>query len=583
MIGSSESRTSTRWEDLERFLPAGGRLRLGLLGIVAFAGGATESAVLVLVALVANALIAAAPTVEILGAELANTTAAGLALAMVAVRMASTLLGAAIGARFAAAAVETAQQDLLRAYLESSYSARASRPLGDLATLAVTNGRHVGDLANAYTIVAASGCGLVAFGLSALTVDAPAALAIALVGTLVLAATRPLRRRQKKAAQGFAEAGRSLGREVAEAETLHREIEVFGVGAAVHQRLAVIAQGGSERFRRLRFLGNAVPQLFQAALVGSAVAALLFLTTVGGATDVSSVGAVVLLLLRSMSSAQQLVAANQRVAEFGSFARLIAESIDDLQDAAPSSGSLVPDSLTPVRFDDVAFSYDDVTAALEGLKLELVAGEMVGVVGPSGAGKSTFVDLLLGLRQPVAGSITYGGVNIHDLQPGVFARRVALVPQQPALVAGTIFDNVAFYRDISGARAQSALVDAGLADEVASLPDGLLTRLGADDRAISGGQRQRLTIARALAGDPEIVVLDEPSSALDPISEAALREVLRNLAANRVVVVVAHRFSTLRSCDRILVFNQGVLEADASPSELAGRSEYFRAMIDHES
>jgi ABC-type bacteriocin/lantibiotic exporter with double-glycine peptidase domain len=105
------------------------------------------------------------------------------------------------------------------------------------------------------------------------------------------------------------------------------------------------------------------------------------------------------------------------------------------------------------------------------------------------------------------------------------------------------------------------------------------TRLGAEDRLLSGGQRQRLTIARALAGDPEVLILDEPTSALDPISEGAIRKALADLPPECVAIVVAHRYSTLRSCRRILVLNDGRLEMDATPEEVAEHSTFFQAML----
>jgi ABC-type multidrug transport system fused ATPase/permease subunit len=157
------------------------------------------------------------------------------------------------------------------------------------------------------------------------------------------------------------------------------------------------------------------------------------------------------------------------------------------------------------------------------------------------------------------------------------------VPQQPELIAGTVAENVALFRDLPEARLRRAIEQAHLDEEVDALPDGIETRLSPDDRALSGGQRQRLTIARALAGDPEIIVLDEPTSALDAMSEHAIRQTLSELADDRLVIMVAHRYSTLRECTRILVLRDGRVDIDATPDEVAERSDFFRAMVSESS
>jgi ATP-binding cassette subfamily B protein len=219
----------------------------------------------------------------------------------------------------------------------------------------------------------------------------------------------------------------------------------------------------------------------------------------------------------------------------------------------------------------------------DGLDLCFDAGEVVGIVGPSGAGKSTLVELLLHLREPSEGSVTYGGVPVEQIDPGHFAERIAIVPQTAVLIDGTVGENVAFFRDLSDERVHEALAMADLEREIAALPDGVHTRLGSDERALSGGQRQRLTIARALAGRPEVLVLDEPTSSLDARSEAAIAATIGRGRQDRVTIVVAHRASTLRSCTRILVVDGGRVEFDGAPEEVAGRSAFFRSMLDTDS
>ena len=571
--------SAENWRHLQPFLPPRGRLKIGVVGIAAFFGSLAESAVLVLVTLIAESLIAERTEISIAGLSLKPSDAVPIALAFVAVRVVMTLVSTTNSSRFAAEVMERAQNRILEAYLHSSHAMRSSRPAGDLASVTLNHGRFTGDLANSFALVATALFGLSAFGTMSLVVNPVATVAIAAIGGVVLLLMRPLRARSRTAAGAFSGGARKVGHELSEIESLHREIEVFQVSAPVQRRVSAYTHEGAIKFQRLRLLTEAIPQLFQAALLGVAVLSLLVIINGTASADLAAVGAVVLLLIRSMSSAQQLVTANQRVIEYGSYSAALCELIATLEAEDREFGTARPASLSPLELRDVDFSYDGAESVLRSVNVSFRNGELVGVVGPSGAGKSTFVELLLRLRSATHGTITCGGELIENVAPEEFARRVAFVPQQAVLIAGTVAENVALFRDLPEERIRLALKQANLEAEIDCLPDGIHTRLSAEDRALSGGQRQRLTIARALAGDPEILVLDEPTSALDAVSESAIRQTLAELPSGRIVVIVAHRYSTLRSCNRILVLQGGRVEADATPSEVADRSDFFKAMV----
>ena len=189
-------------------------------------------------------------------------------------------------------------------------------------------------------------------------------------------------------------------------------------------------------------------------------------------------------------------------------------------------------------------------------------GTIVGVVGPSGAGKSTFVQLLLGLRDPTAGRITADGTDVRRFDAERWFARVSVVPQEPVLLATTVFDNIAFRRPgVTAAEVEEAARRAHVHEEIVSFPDGYQTQVGERGSQVSGGQRQRICIARALVGDPHLVVFDEPTSALDPQSEQKVQQALDELRERALVVVVAHRLSTLDRCDEIVVLRDGRLLA----------------------
>lgn len=560
-------------------MPARSGLKVSAVGALSFVGSLAESAVLVLLTLTADGLIRGVDRIEMAGYSLGRRDAIAVALILVMVRIITILGAASVSARFSAAVTGIAQNRIMAAYLGASFPARSARPLGDLNAVMVSHARFSGDLASGYTLVVTSICGLLAFGGTSLVVNPTATLAIALIGLAVLGLLRPLRIRSRVAATALAESSRLLGQEVSEVEMLHREIELFQVRDRALDRVNQQIASVGRSLRRIKLLGLATPQLFQTAMLAAAVVSLLVIVESVDDADLASVGAVVLLLIRSMSSAQQYVGANQRVIDQSSYAEAVSNLIDTLSTTPSSFGCEKPTAVTPVRLDHVDFTYDGHTRVLEDIRVDLHDGELVGVVGPSGAGKSTLVELLLRLREPTSGEIAGGSTSWHDIDPAEFARRVAFVPQEPVLIAGTVAENVALFRDLPEDRIVHALKEAHLEEEVGALPDGIHTRLGPNDRALSGGQRQRLTIARALAGDPEILILDEPTSALDAVSEIAIRRTLEELPTGRLVIVVAHRFSTLRSCTRIVVLEGGRVEVDATPQEVAERSDFFRSMV----
>jgi ATP-binding cassette subfamily C protein len=243
----------------------------------------------------------------------------------------------------------------------------------------------------------------------------------------------------------------------------------------------------------------------------------------------------------------------------------------------------------PIRFtravalERVSYTYADENEAdrvLVDVDLTIARGESVGIVGPSGAGKSTLVDLLLGLLTPTAGRITVDGRDIAGALRS-WQRHIGYVAQEPFVLDDTIRRNVAFGVtdvEIDDRRVTAALTLAQLGDFVAGLPGGLDTLLGERGARLSGGQRQRVAIARALYHEPEVLVFDEATSALDTPTERELIAALEALRGVKTLVVIAHRLTTVRRCDRVAVLRDGRLAAVGSYDELLARDAGFRAM-----
>jgi ATP-binding cassette, subfamily B, bacterial len=225
----------------------------------------------------------------------------------------------------------------------------------------------------------------------------------------------------------------------------------------------------------------------------------------------------------------------------------------------------------------VRFEYVPDRPVLHGISATVQPNEVVGIVGPSGSGKSTLVQLLLGLRAPTSGTVLADGRPIDTLARAEWVRKVAFVPQAAHLLRGSVADNIRFLRDhLTDDDVERAALLAHLHDEIVAFPDGYAHDVGEGGSHLSGGQQQRLCLARALAGDPEVLVLDEPTSALDGRSEALVRETLAELAHRMTIVIVAHRTSTLEVCDRIMVVQSGQLVAFDTPFVLQVASPAYR-------
>jgi len=222
-----------------------------------------------------------------------------------------------------------------------------------------------------------------------------------------------------------------------------------------------------------------------------------------------------------------------------------------------------------VQLEQVEFGYHGASRVLHGIDLEARPGEMVAVIGPTGAGKSTLVSLIPRFFDPQRGRVSIDGTDITRFRLASLRENVAIVPQEPILFEGTIFENIAYGR--RGATEDDvvqAAVDALVDDFVRRLPDGYETVVGERGATLSGGERQRVSIARALVRQAPILILDEPTSGLDPASERLLMQALERLVEGRTTFVIAHRMSTIAKADQVVVLDRGRIVERGTHEEL---------------
>ncbi|MBM5798610.1 MAG: ABC transporter ATP-binding protein [Cyanobacteria bacterium K_Offshore_0m_m2_072] len=371
--------------------------------------------------------------------------------------------------------------------------------------------------------------------------------------------------------------------------TEFQDVRLTGSEAFFAGRYRELAQ----RSRRYRWLHAVLLLLPPALMVVVALVVLVLLVHVGGPTPLPTAlplpGWVVggLAVLAVVLVLSELFFANLRIrSALPELARLL--WIPEVAQLEPSPAAAVVPLLPRqrLRLDAVAFRYPGrQDFALKGLSLVIPVGARVAFVGPSGSGKSTAARVLLGLFEPTAGAVELDGAALAPEDLPRWRASCAQVPQTIALLNGSIQANVAFGcsdDQIDEAAVWQALESALLADDVANLPYGLMTPVGANGVQLSGGQRQRLALARAFYRQASLLVLDEATSALDAPTESSVMEALELVARRCTTVVIAHRLSTVRRCDRIFEFERGRIRASGTYDELLARSPSFAQLVQGE-
>ena len=273
-------------------------------------------------------------------------------------------------------------------------------------------------------------------------------------------------------------------------------------------------------------------------------------------------------IAQAISQVQQGLAAMERIEEVLSIAT---EDADDPAQAPPAVAAA-----PRLALDGVRFAYDDQHEVLRGVSFEVPVGSRTALVGPSGAGKSTLLGLLERFADPTDGSIRLDGVDLRDLPRSVLRRRLGYVEQEAPALAGTLRDNLTLVApDVPDERLMAALSAVHLDALVRRTPAGLGAEVGERGIRLSGGERQRLAIARALLDGPDVLLLDEPTANLDALNEAAMAAAIDAVSERRTVLIIAHRLSTVRHADQIVVLEDGRVRATGTHDELVATDALY--------
>ena len=487
--------------------------------------------------------------------------AAGAGIISIAARSAESVLVGRLSGRAAA----TARRRLIDSYFAADWRALANIQTGQLQQLLGTNSQYVSASVVQLAAILSVCINLAVYWAFVLVASPIVALLFILVGALAGGALTLLRTATRRAAKESADLVGAVQLEATSLAALKRELQLFDVQEAARSALVRTNDAARRSLTRIRTLQRLGPSVFQQVVM----LLVIGVVAVARAADIpaTSFGSAAILAVRSLSFLQQLTTNTQNFIEVRPYLDQLREAIEDQQAKVRILGSAVLDGVRKLELDEVSFAYDE-TAVLRRVSLRAEEGEWIGLVGPSGGGKSTIVNLLARLLEPLSGEYRVNGRIASEFSAETWANHFALLSQEPALIRGSVEENIRFFRHGNSAAARRAASLAAVDSDIERMTDGYETAVGDGQASVSGGQRQRIALARSLFRNPQVLILDEPTSALDAANEQLIEAAIESLPSETIVVVVSHRASLLRRCDRFYAIEDGQVVATGSADDI---------------
>jgi ABC-type multidrug transport system fused ATPase/permease subunit len=481
---------------------------------------------------------------------------------------------------------------ILRSFVRAPWLVQQDSTTGALIRTTIGSVQYTVNVLGSAVVMIAEGSVFVAVMVALIVISPALAISaliyLALAGiTYVALVRRPIERR---GAQLQAETER-MNSSVIELVGGIKELTIRGSADTYLDRYGLAIAKFLEAFRLITVTNQAMRYLLEILMIAGAAFVIGFATFTGSTTVLVSIGVLLAGGFRMIPALNMLLFSINTIRSYEPGVAVVEDELvrlgdDDAVIAAPTgtasgTGSFIPTGSFAIR--GVRFCYptrtDDAVSAID---LDVRFGEAIGIVGASGSGKSTLVDLLLGLLQPDEGSIEIDGRPLAE-NLNAWRDQIGFVPQEIFLLDDTLASNIALARTGESAsldRLREAIRLAHLESVVESLPEGLETVLGERGVRMSGGQKQRIGLARALYGSPSVLILDEATSALDNQTERLIGDALNSLHGQLTMIVIAHRLSTVRSCDRIVYMEEGRIAGVGTFDELDRTNEGFAKLVE---
>ncbi|KKW24563.1 MAG: Multidrug ABC transporter protein [Candidatus Kaiserbacteria bacterium GW2011_GWA2_52_12] len=469
------------------------------------------------------------------------------------------------------------QSKLFNIFIRSSWPYLLRQKLGNLETALMidvpASTQVLTKISSAIPLITS----LLMYLVVAFSISAPVMLSTAFLGALTFVGLRPLMDRVRDRSRSRTLLYRDTMHHVGEHVAGLKSVKAFGVEGKTISLADTLFGNIMTITNRIGFT-QAIAMQAVAPIGIIYIAAILALSFKTPFISFAALPAILYLIYRIFTYVQQLQNTVQYVSELGPHLERVIHFSEHAGERVESLGGDQPFSFKDeLSFDHVLFSYEGGREILRGISFSIPKGNMVGIVGPSGAGKTTSVDLMLRLLEPTQGAITLDGVDCREIRLPEWRKKVAYVSQDFFLLQDTIRNNIRFYDEsITDDAVWEAAKNAKIDDFIKQSPEGLDTMVGERGILLSAGERQRITIARALARRPEILILDEATSALDNESEAHIKRVIEELKGRLTIIAIAHRLSTIMDSDQLIVLSEGKVVETGTPQELlANTNSYF--------